>query len=231
MEPTSERLDAEPVPESRCGETALPAPEDAEFRAAAERLERVRSATAHCTIVTVDIEGFGRHTRNNTNMVRIRHGLYLAMRYAFDSAGIPWDSCRREDRGDGVLVLAPAEIPKTLFADHLPGTLLTALAWHNKIHPAEEQIRLRLAVHAGEINYDEHGVTGASIVHTFRILDSPELKRALEETSAVLAVAGSAWFFDEVIRHSEGSCAQAYKPAAITNKETTTQAWIRLLTA
>ncbi|GAA4533437.1 hypothetical protein [Amycolatopsis samaneae] len=242
MESTTKRSSAESAaeplgPDGRAGPIPLPAGGDAvagriELRAVgAERLERVRTTTAHCTIVTVDIEGFGRYSRNNTNMVRVRHGLYLAMRHAFDTAGIVWESCRREDRGDGILVLAPADIPKTLFADHLPDTLLDALAGHNRIHPGEEQIRLRLAIHAGEINYDEHGVTGASIVHAFRILDSAELKQALEETAAVLAFAGSGWFFDEVIRHSERSRAQDYRATDITNKETTTRAWIRLLPA
>jgi hypothetical protein len=37
----------------------------------------------------------------------VREGLYKAMRQAFSDADIPWDSCRNEDRGDGVLVLAP----------------------------------------------------------------------------------------------------------------------------
>ncbi len=190
---------------------------------------RPAAATVHCTIVAVDIVGFGSFNRTNTNMVRVRDGLYRAVQKAFDSAGIPWESCHREDRGDGILMLAPADIPKTLFANYLPDALLDALVAHNRIHPREEEIRLRLAIHAGEIAYDEHGVTGASINHTFRLLDSTELRTATEHQDAVLAVVGSSWFFDEVIRHSERSRAQDYQPADITNKETTTQAWIRLL--
>lgn len=195
----------------------------------APRPETIALTTAHCTIAAVDIEGFGQHSRNNINQVRVRHGMYRAMQSAFDTAGVPWASCRREDRGDGVLILVPADVPKALFVDRLPDTLVEALVGHNRIHPVEEQIRLRLALHAGEINYDDHGVTGSSITHTFRLLDADALKRALVESSAVLAVIGSAWFFDEVIRHSEGSRAASYKPVDVTNKETTTQAWIRLL--
>lgn len=191
--------------------------------------ERLTLTTAHCTIIAADIEGFGQHSRNNTNQVRIRHGMYKAMQTAFDAAGIPWSSCRREDRGDGVLVLASADVPKTLFADHLPNALVEALTRHNRLHPPQERIRLRLAMHAGEINYDQHGVTGSSINHTFRLLDADAFKGALENSSAVLAIIGSAWFFDEVIRHSELSHAKAYRPADVSNKETTTQAWVRLI--
>jgi hypothetical protein len=153
------------------------------------------------------------------------------MQHAFDAAGIPWVSCRREDRGDGVLILAHANVSKALFVDYLPNTLVDALTKHNRIHPTEEQIRLRLALHAGEINYDEHGVTGSSITHTYRLLDADVVKSALAESSAILAVIGSAWFFDEVIRHSEWSHARSYRAADITNKETSTQAWVRLLKA
>ncbi|MPZ83025.1 MAG: hypothetical protein GEV28_22585 [Actinophytocola sp.] len=177
----------------------------------------------------MDIEGFGDLRRNNTNQARTRHGLYGAMQNAFDAACIPWTSCRREDRGDGVLILAPASVPKTLFADRLPGTLLDALVRHNRTHPTEEQIRLRLALHAGEITYDDHGVTASSIILTYRLLDAPVLKNALALSSGVLAVVGSAWFFDEVIRHSELSGAASYRPAVVTHKETTARAWIRLL--
>lgn len=183
----------------------------------------------HCTIAVVDVEGFGDYSRNNTNQVRIRRGLYGAMQSAFDAAGIPWDGCRREDRGDGVLILAPADVPKTLFADRLPGTLADALITHNKCHPVEEQIRLRLALHAGEILHDEHGVTSSSINHTFRILDADALKSMLAASHGVLAVIGSAWFYDDVIRHSDWSQANSYVAVDIVNKETKARAWIRVV--
>jgi hypothetical protein len=189
------------------------------------------AATAHCTIVGLDIEGFGRHHRSNTNRLRIRKGLYQAIQNAFDTAGIPWVSCRHEDLGDGVLILVPADVPKLLFADELPGTLTDQLRQYNASHPPEEKMRLRLAVHAGEISYDEHGFTGASIIHTFRLLDAPELKATLAANAAPLAIVSSAWFFDEVIRHSENSSSTRYRRTGITNKETTTQGWIRLVPA
>lgn len=191
--------------------------------------EHLTLTTAHCTIVAADIVGFGQHNRNNTNQVRIRHGMYKAMQAAFDDAGVSWSSCQHDDRGDGVLVLVPAEVPKRLLADHLPNTLLDALMRHNQTHPPRERIRLRLALHAGEVNYDPHGVTGSAINHACRLLDADVLRNAQANSSAVLAVIGSAWFFDEVIRHSELSQAKAYRRVEVSNKETTTHAWVRLL--
>jgi hypothetical protein len=191
--------------------------------------ETIMLTTAHCTIVAVDIEGFGRRSRTNMNQVRIRHGMYRSMRHAFDAAGIPWASCRNEDRGDGVLVLAPADLPKVLFVNYLPDILLRALIEHNAAHPVEERIRLRLALHAGEITYDEHGVTGSSITHTFRLVDAPVLRTRLAKATATLAIISSDWFYDEVVRHSERSEAKSYRSINITSKETTTRAWVRLL--
>jgi hypothetical protein len=179
--------------------------------------------------VAVDIEEFGRYNRTNLNQVRIRRGMYGAMEDAFDKADISWSSCYHEDRGDGILILAQADVPKALFVDRLPDALVSALNRHNTTHPPAEQMRLRLALHAGEINYDEHGVTGSAINHTFRLLNSYALAQSLAASPATLAVIGSAWFFDEVIRHSEGSHSKAYRRTQIVNKETTAQGWIRLL--
>ncbi|MEV4058453.1 hypothetical protein AB0J55_45210 [Amycolatopsis sp. NPDC049688] len=179
----------------------------------------------------MDIEGFGQQHRSNTNRLRIRQGLYRAIPRAFAGANIPWDSCRHEDLGDGILVLAPASVPKPRFADDLPRTLVDELVRHNGSHPVEERIRLRLAMHAGEINHDEHGFTGSSIIHTFRLLDACPVRNALANHAAPLVIISSAWFFDEVVRHSENSDAGAYRLTDIANKETTTQAWVRMVTA
>ncbi|MFJ9784755.1 hypothetical protein ACIRSS_34645 [Amycolatopsis sp. NPDC101161] len=182
--------------------------------------------TAHCTIVVVDVEGFGLRSRTNPNKVRVRRGMYRALERAFVAAAIPWAACRHADLGDGVLVLAPARISKVLFADLLLGPLADELAAHNGAHPPSERIRLRLALHAGEVSYDDYGVTGSSILHAQQLLDASELKRSLAGTTALLAVIASDWLFDEVIRHSERSCADAYHPVGIANGGV---AWIRLV--
>lgn len=192
-------------------------------------MDEITLTTAHCTIVAVDIVGFGHRSRTNTNQVRVRAGMYKSVQHAFDTAGVAWTGCHVEDRGDGVLVLAQADVPKALFANYLPVALAEALTTHNRSHPAEERIRLRLALHAGEINYDEHGVTASSITHTFRLLDADAVKGMFGRSSAVLAVVSSDWFYDEVIRHSEHSGAKSYRRLDVTNKELMARAWIRLV--
>jgi Tetratricopeptide repeat/NB-ARC domain len=180
----------------------------------------------HRTIVVVDVEGFGDQHRTNRNQVAVRAGLYHAMREAFARAGVPWDDCGVEDRGDGVFVLIPADVPKGLLAESLPSALVTALRAHNGAHPGPERIRLRIALHAGEVQYDEHGVTAASVNLAFRLLEASALKATLAGSPGVLAVIVSSWFFEEVVRHT--GAAAAYRPVEVVVKETTTTGWICL---
>ncbi|MGH3623142.1 MAG: hypothetical protein ACRDQ5_15320 [Sciscionella sp.] len=134
------------------------------------------------------------------------------LRQAFGDAGVSWAECRREDRGDGVLILAPAQMPKAPFVESLPDTLVAALREHNTTHPEQERIRLRMALHAGEVAYDEHGVTAASVTLAFRLLDAGPVKTALAESPGLLALITSGWFFDEVVRHSRVSDPATYWP-------------------
>ena len=181
----------------------------------------------HRTIVAVDVEGFGDRHRTNRNQVAIRDGLYSAMREAFLQAGIPWNDRDHEDRGDGLFILVGSEVPKSLFVESLPSVLVSALRRHNGTHSDLEQIRLRMALHAGEVNYDQHGATAVSINLAFRLLECAPVKGALADSSGVLAVIASSWFFEEVIRHN-ASVAAGYVPVPVVVKETTTTGWICL---
>jgi hypothetical protein len=182
----------------------------------------------HRSIVVVDVEGFSDARRTNPNQVAIRNGLYRAMRAAFDHTGIPWADCGHEDRGDGVFVLIPAEVPKGLLVELLPSALVRALHRHNSTHQDQERIRLRMALHAGEVSYDSHGATATAVNLAFRLLDASALKAALAASSGVLAVIASSWFFHEVVRHSPACDAAEYRPVRAAVKETSAIGWIHL---
>jgi hypothetical protein len=182
----------------------------------------------HRTIVVVDVEGFGDRRRTDRHQLAVREGLYRTVGAAFQQAGLPWDARSREDRGDGLFVLIRPEVPKSLFVESLPSALVTALNAHNHGRPGPEQIRLRMALHAGEINYDEYGVTAAAVNLAFRLVDAEPLKAALAGSPGVLAVIASSWFFDEVVRHTVADGAARYRPVAVSVKETMTTGWICL---
>ena len=187
-----------------------------------------RRVPVHRTILVVDVQGFGDRRRTNPHQLAVRAGLYQALKQAFRAAAIPWEGCQPEDRGDGVLFLAPAEVPKSGFAEVLPEALAEALRAHNDAHRAEEQIRLRMVLHAGEVSYDDHGVTGAAINLAFRLVDAGPLKDALAGSPGVLALIASSWFYHEVISNSPDSRPATYRPVRVVVKETTAVGWICL---
>lgn len=177
----------------------------------------------------VDIAGYGGMDRTRPNYVALRAGMYRAVQQAFDKAGIPWSECFQQDGGDGILALAPATIPKEAFAGILPNALVAALRDHNETHPAEERIKLRLALEAGEVTFDAlGGVAAPAIIRASRLLDAPRLKQFLADSPGVLAMIVSDWFYTEVIRHHADHEPDTYRKVTVNVKETATVGWIRL---
>ncbi|WP_439382881.1 hypothetical protein [Amycolatopsis lexingtonensis] len=155
----------------------------------------------HRIIVAVDIEGFGAQERTNTHRLELRRVLWAALRQAFAAADIADDLRYVVDTGDGVVTLIDPVVPKThLLADVVP-SLAAALREYNLEHAGAGRIRLRLAVHAGEVVRDEHGFVGDSLSTTLRLLDSAELGTALQLTDADLAMIVTESFYQNVIAH------------------------------
>ena len=182
----------------------------------------------HRAIVGVDVEGFGDRHRTHLDQIAVRDGLYQALERAFTRAGIGWEQCYHEDRGDGALILVPSEVPKTLLAQGVPAELAAAAADHNLACDQRARIRLRLAMHAGEIHHDRHGVTGTAINTAFRLLDAEPLKQALRGSPGTLAVIASRWFYEEVIRHAPACAPGSWRRVRVSVKETREDAWICL---
>jgi tetratricopeptide (TPR) repeat protein len=182
----------------------------------------------HRTIVVVDVEGFNDQRRTDPHQLMVRAGMYDVLKWAFRDAGISWDDCYHEDRGDGVLVLGPTLVSKSVFVESLPLSLVKELRRHNAAHPVQAQMRLRMALHAGEVIRDDHGAAGTALNLTFRLSDAPPLKTALAKSPGLLALITSSWFFDEVVRHSPGSQPSSYWQVNVEVKETATIGWICL---
>jgi hypothetical protein len=181
----------------------------------------------HQTILALVIDGFSAASHTNMHRLTLRAGLYRVVEQALIDSGVNWRGCHRTDLGDGVLLLIPAAYPKAVFSELVPGTLSSALADHNGAHQLPEKIRLRAALHAGEVSYDAYGATGAAIVHVFRLLRSRVLNEALAYSSCDLTMIASAWFYEEIIRHSPASRPDRFRPVLVREKETATQAWVR----
>jgi hypothetical protein len=183
----------------------------------------------HRAIVVVDVERFGDPARTNLNQLAVRDVLYRALIQAFGASGIKWGSCVSEDRGDGALILVPPEIPKAYLVTSLPDILATAVGRYNAGCSGPEQMRLRVALHAGEVYRDVHGVAGSAVNHAFRLAEVPALRSALSASSGVLSIIVSDWLFSEVIRHDPAAEPGAYRKVQVDVKETTAVGWIRTI--
>ncbi|MGW5704342.1 hypothetical protein [Amycolatopsis japonica] len=185
-----------------------------------------RRVAVHRSVLVVDVEEFGQEWRTTRHQLAVREGLYRALRRAFEDVGLPWADCRVEDRGDGAFILVPAQVPKGPLVESLPYALADALRQHNKAHPAEAQIRLRMSLNAGEVAFDDKGVTAPAINRAFRLIEAESAKDALRESPGVLVVITSEWFFDEVVRHSCVLDPAAFRQVPVAVKETSTTGWL-----
>jgi class 3 adenylate cyclase len=183
----------------------------------------------HRSFVVVDVEGYGNRARTSRHRTAVRDGLYQVLVAAFVDCDLRWDDEAVDDVGDSVMVLLPADTPKGVLVDQLPERLVAALREHNHVHSTEARLRLRMAVHSGEVHYDEHGKTSDEMIFTYRILDTAEAKRALRESTATLVLVASDPFYQAVIRHQPATRPDAYQVATADVKEVHARVWVRLV--
>jgi O-acetyl-ADP-ribose deacetylase (regulator of RNase III) len=180
----------------------------------------------HRAILIVDVENFGDPARTNPCQLAVRAALYKALRAAFARARISWTACTAEDRGDGILVLIPPDVPKAWLVSRLPARLAEALDRHNQASPPPARIRLRMALHAGEVHQDTHGHAGTALNRAFRLIEAPAARAALRQSPGPLALIVSDWFYDEVVRHDPAAGPARFRPVPVTVKETEMPAWV-----
>lgn len=186
--------------------------------------------TAHYTIVAVDVARFTDPDRTEAHQRAVREGLYRVLRGAFADARVDWTTCKISDLGDGALILVPAEVPKSRLADQLPSRLVVELLRHNAVYAREAAIKLRVAVHAGEVHHDEHGAMGQAVNLTCRLVEAPAAKSALRSSMSILALIASDHFYHDVINQDPGTEPGSYREISVPlREETPTVGWLRLL--
>ena len=180
-----------------------------------------------CSIVAFDVVAFGDRRRDDDVQLYVRSGLYRIIEKAFDAVGVPWRACHREDRGDGVLVVVPARYATEPLISPLADRVRAGLRRHNKLSSEAAQIRLRMALHAGHVHFDDYGVAGQTLVHAFRLLEAPAFKTAFAATRGELGFVVSDRLYDDVIRHGPGLIdPDLYDAISVSVKETEARAWV-----
>jgi hypothetical protein len=179
------------------------------------------------TILVTDLEAFGR--LRNPQQVAVRRSMYENLEEAFRISGIPWQSCTREDRGDGVLMLVPGTVSRVrVLARVLPAIVdktAAAGAGDWQLPPT----KMRMALHSGDVHRDGHGFAGADLNQAFRLVESEELRHALRSTAKQCAIMVSDPLYQATILQCyPGIDSAEYHPVPVHTKEADVTAWLRI---
>lgn len=190
----------------------------------------IRRPSGRHAIFVCDIVAFGGAERHDRVQKHLRTALYGALRKGFDQSGVPFGRCYHEDRGDGVIVVPPAETDLALLVHPLVDRLRAELRRHNELASRVATIRLRVALHVGEIGSDSEGIVGVAVNFVHRLLEAPRFKETFNASNAHVGFIVSAEVYDTVIRPGEGLIdPDEYAPVDVRLKETDTTAWTRFL--
>ncbi|WP_018683947.1 vWA domain-containing protein [Actinokineospora enzanensis] len=177
----------------------------------------------HTSILVIDVEGYGDPRRTDRDRAIVHAGLYEVLTRALRRSDLPWGT--HEDRGDGLFMLLPG-VPKVELVASLPHELAAALREHNADHGPAARIRLRVVVHAGEVDDDGRGKIGTDLNHAFRLIDATPVRAALADSPGVLVFAASNWFHEHVVKHHPAANPGIYTPHPVRRKETRSTVWI-----
>jgi class 3 adenylate cyclase len=188
----------------------------------------IRQAKTELTLLALDIAAFGDPRRDNEIQLHLRRALNNHVAEAFAMTHLPWRRCYQEDRGDGALIVAPPDVEPTDLLDPFAHHLTALLRRSNKLASEPARLRVRVAVHTGRIHADERGIAGQSLVHLYRLLDAPAVKRALNASGADLGLVVSDHLYAQARAHGGFFNPAAYRTLTIRYKETRARAWLWL---
>jgi hypothetical protein len=186
------------------------------------------SPSVHRTILMVDVVDFTNPSRIVADLMDVQEGVYEVLRTAFAESGVDFDSCQREDRGDGALILIPPEFSKSKLADLLPDRLVAELRRHNATRSPRSRFKLRVGIHAGDIRRNANGWVGHAVNLTARILEAAEVKSALARSDGLLALVASDYFYTEVIEQDPGVAPETYRRIEVSVKKFSGALWLRI---
>jgi hypothetical protein len=180
-----------------------------------------------CTVLLTDVVGFGAlHRNDHDRRIIRREGLTMMQ----ETLGPLWNACISQDRGDGLLVIVPSQIPTGRIVESVNRELPVRLRRHNRTYGDSARIHLRVAVNAGPVITDSLGLSGETIIRASRLAEAPVLKEAMADSGLGLGIIVSAFVHEIAIRYNAGfDDAAEYGQVEVRNKEFTDTAWMRLI--
>jgi WD40 repeat protein/energy-coupling factor transporter ATP-binding protein EcfA2 len=185
--------------------------------------------SAYRTFLAADIESYSRLGRSDSDRVQLRHHLTDWCGAVFVRAGIDPGNWLLQDTGDGWLLSVDPNVSRSLLLDTVPSGLRDHLLAYNQDRPDEERLRVRLAMHAGDVLRDPQPFIGEATNHVCRLLDSEVLRVCLRATTQPLVVMVSAEIYQGVVRRAHGGLdPAAWHQVVVDCKEGPADAWVRV---
>ncbi|WP_250284134.1 hypothetical protein [Frankia sp. CiP1_Cm_nod2] len=180
-------------------------------------------------LVVVDIEGSSE--RDTPTQVDLRHRLKLVVEDGLDAVGL---SARHgtapsiQDRYDSLLIAIDPAVSLADLTDTFLDRLATALRHDRKRASPAARMRLRVAIHDGDVLIDDDVISGRHAVEVCRLVDADPLREAFTAApEADLAVIVSDRVYQSVVAEDYGRVPpSAYQRVDVTIKSLRTRAWI-----
>ncbi|ONH52506.1 hypothetical protein CcI49_33825 [Frankia sp. CcI49] len=179
------------------------------------------------TVIAFDAVGYS--DLNMLEQKQLRDGLRGIIEGALSEARIP-PAPLRQDRGDGFLMVFSAATPKARIVADFVRELGITLNEYNATRNKLGRIRLRVAIHEGDILEHDTGWAGDTVVICARLVDSTPIRELLQrDPDADLALILSATLFDSVVaRRLRGLSPGDFREVAVTVKKFSATAWLTL---
>ncbi|MFI0786750.1 hypothetical protein ACH4Q6_14310 [Streptomyces lydicus] len=182
------------------------------------------------SILLLDIENYSR--RDDVEQSFLRRGLHSLVEDALAAAGVESNMQYREDRGDGLIILVSADVPKTVLLRSLLVTVPDSLRAYNRMASSSAKMRLRMVLASGEVAFDSyHGTVGGLVGHDLnqscRLLDAEVLREALRQRDEDCVLCVSAPVYHGVVRHGHrGLPAADFHHVEVAVKNDRLEAWL-----
>jgi hypothetical protein len=123
--------------------------------------------------------------------------------HARRAAGISDSDVRPQPQGDGQFTVLPIGIDESVVIPRMIADIGASLAARDRGRPADDRMRLRVALHRGLVKEGSNGWVGTAAIAVHRILDSPPLRAAITENPDATYVLGLPdVLFHDVITHA-----------------------------
>ncbi len=149
---------------------------------------RVPGGAAVRLCMAADVVGYSRRSTTETEL--LQHDLVEVLGRARRAAGIADAEVTPQPQGDGQFTVLPVGIDESEVIPALLGELGRSLTARDRGRPAEQGMRLRVALHRGLIKEGENGWVGQAAIAVHRILDSEPLRTTVRENPAAAYTLG-----------------------------------------